>query len=101
MDLRKLKTLIDLVSESGVAAGTRRIEAVTGWNAYGHAVEQRAELDGLSALLKARPGQLAERVQALHSDVKKLRKASEKAAASPATPPPAITTSVRRTMSGV
>ena len=44
-----------IVSESGVAAGTRRIEAVTGWNAYGHAVEQRAELDGLSAMLKARP----------------------------------------------
>ena len=73
-----------IVSESGVAAGTRRIEAVTGWNAYGHAVEQRAELDGLSALLKARPGQLAERVQALYAEVKKLRKASEKASAAPA-----------------
>ncbi|MFT4300763.1 MAG: alanine--tRNA ligase [Desulfovibrio sp.] len=73
-----------VVSESGVAAGTRRIEAVTGWNAYGHAVEQRSELDGLSALLKARPGQLAERVQALHAEVKKLRKASEKASAAPA-----------------
>lgn len=73
-----------IVSESGVAAGTRRIEAVTGWNAYGHAVEQRAELEGLSALLKARPGQLAERVQALHAEVKKLRKASEKASAAPA-----------------
>ena len=72
-----------IVSESGVAAGTRRIEAVTGWNAYGHAVEQRAELDGLSALLKARPGQLAERVQALYAEVKKLRKASEKASAAP------------------
>ena len=63
----------------------RRIEAVTGWNAYDLAVAQRAELHDLSALLKAKPGQLAERVQALHSDVKKLRKASEKAAASPAT----------------
>ena len=72
-----------IVSESGVAAGTRRIEAVTGWNAYGHAVEQRSELDGLSALLKARPGQLAERVQALYAEVKKLRKASEKASAAP------------------
>ena len=74
-----------IVSESGVAAGVRRIEAVTGWNAYDLAVAQRAELHDLSALLKAKPGQLAERVQALHSDVKKLRKASEKAAASPAT----------------
>ena len=74
-----------IVSESGVAAGTRRIEAVTGWNAYGHAVEQRAELAALSGLLKAKPGQLADRVTALQGDVKKLRKASEKAAAAPAT----------------
>lgn len=73
-----------IVSESGVAAGMRRIEAVTGWNAYGHAVEQRAELGSLAALLKSKPGQLAERVQALHGEVKKLRKASEKAAAAPA-----------------
>ena len=73
-----------IVSESGVAAGMRRIEAVTGWNAYGHTVEQRAELGSLASLLKSKPGQLAERVQALHGEVKKLRKASEKAAAAPA-----------------
>ena len=74
-----------IVSESGVASGTRRIEAVTGWNAYAQAVEQRAELAALAGQLKARPGQLAERVAALQSDVKKLRKASEKAAAAPVT----------------
>ena len=68
-----------------MAAGTRRIEAVTGWNAYAQAVEQRAELAALAGQLKARPGQLAERVAALQSDVKKLRKASEKAAAAPVT----------------
>ena len=43
-------------------------------------MEQRAELASLADLLKARPGQLAERVQALHGEIKKLRKASEKAA---------------------
>ncbi|WP_374289736.1 alanine--tRNA ligase [Desulfovibrio desulfuricans] len=74
-----------IVSESGVAAGTRRIEAVTGWNAYALAVEQRAELAALAGQLKARPGQLAERVAALQGDIKKLRKASEKAAAAPVT----------------
>ena len=74
-----------IVSESGVASGTRRIEAVTGWNTYAQAVEQRAELAALAGQLKARPGQLAERVAALQSDVKKLRKASEKAAAAPVT----------------
>ncbi|MBE6441274.1 MAG: alanine--tRNA ligase [Desulfovibrio desulfuricans] len=74
-----------IVSESGVAAGTRRIEAVTGWNAYARAVEQRGELHSLAAALKTKPDQLAERVAALQNEVKKLRKASEKAAAAPVT----------------
>ncbi|MDD6180933.1 MAG: alanine--tRNA ligase [Desulfovibrionaceae bacterium] len=70
-----------IVSESGVAAGTRRIEAVTGWNALGLCDAQRSELSALSALLKAKPGELAARVEALHAEVKKLRKDIEKAAA--------------------
>lgn len=69
-----------LLSEAGVAAGVRRIEAATGWNTYGTAVTQRAELAALAGLLKARPEQLAERVQTLQAEVKKLRKAAEKAA---------------------
>jgi alanyl-tRNA synthetase len=72
-----------IVSESGVAAGTRRIEAVTGWNAYSRAMGQRAELNELSDLLKARPGELAGRVRALAADLKKLRKSTEKGSASP------------------
>ncbi|MDR2574112.1 MAG: alanine--tRNA ligase [Desulfovibrio sp.] len=72
-----------IISESGVAAGTRRIEAVTGWNAYNQTIEQRAELNSLAALLKARPGELAERVAALAADLKKLRKAAEKGSAAP------------------
>ncbi|MDR0815830.1 MAG: alanine--tRNA ligase [Desulfovibrio sp.] len=70
-----------ITAETGVAAGTRRIEAVTGWNAYSVALEQRAELNALSAMLKSRPGQLTERVQAMSADIKTLRKSSDKAAA--------------------
>ncbi|MDR3357931.1 MAG: alanine--tRNA ligase [Desulfovibrio sp.] len=70
-----------ITSESGVAAGTRRIEAVTGWNAYSRTTEQRAELNALSDLLKAQPGELAGRVQALAADLKKLRKSAEKGSA--------------------
>ncbi len=69
-----------IVSESGVAAGVRRIEAVTGWNALHMANAHRQELAQLSALLKAKPGEMAARVEALHGDVKKLRKDVEKAA---------------------
>ncbi|MBQ3060674.1 MAG: alanine--tRNA ligase [Desulfovibrio sp.] len=73
-----------ILSETGVAAGVRRIEAVTGWNAYSQAVSLRAEAATVASLLKSRPGQLAERTQALLADNKKLRKAAEKAAAAPA-----------------
>lgn len=68
-----------ILAESGVAAGTRRIEAVTGWNAWKHVTDMRAEAQTVGQALKARPGQLFERVKALQDDVKKLRKAAEKA----------------------
>ncbi|MDO5483322.1 MAG: alanine--tRNA ligase [Desulfovibrionaceae bacterium] len=73
-----------ILAETGVAAGVRRIEAVTGWNAYSQAVSMRAEAAAVAGLLKSRPGQLTERTQALLAENKKLRKASEKAAAAPA-----------------
>ncbi|MCR5563034.1 MAG: alanine--tRNA ligase [Desulfovibrio sp.] len=69
-------------SEAGVASGTRRIEAVTGWNALAFVMRQRAEAQDLAVRLKARPGELSERVESLQDEVKKLRKAAEKASAS-------------------
>ena len=69
-----------IVSESGVAAGVRRIEAGTGWNAYGLAISQRAELGALAFALKAGPGQAAERLQTMQEELKKLRRAVEKGA---------------------
>lgn len=69
-----------IVAESGVAAGVRRIEAVTGWNAYSLAIGQRAELSAVAAALKTRPGQVAERLHAVQDEAKKLRRALEKGA---------------------
>lgn len=69
-----------IVAESGVAAGVRRIEAVTGWNAYSLAMCQRAELAAVAAALKTRPGQVAERLHAVQDEAKKLRRALEKGA---------------------
>ncbi|ACS81173.1 alanine--tRNA ligase [Maridesulfovibrio salexigens] len=65
-------------SESGVAAGIRRIEAATGWNSLKFLQEQRAEVVTSSAMLKAAPGQLADRIAALQSQVKELTKANDK-----------------------
>ena len=69
--------LFFIQSESAVASGTRRIEAVTGWNAYKLACEQRKILASASAQLKSGPEQLCERLEALTQEVKKLRKAQD------------------------
>ena len=47
-----------ILSESGIAAGTRRIEAATGWNALKHARAMSEELHQLAAMLKTQPGGL-------------------------------------------
>lgn len=65
-------------SESGVAAGIRRIEAATGWNSLKFLQEQRAEVVTSSAMLKAAPGQLADKIAALQSQVKELTRANDK-----------------------
>jgi alanyl-tRNA synthetase len=70
-----------ILSESGVAAGVRRIEAATGWNALALFQDQREELAAAAALLKARPGELLPRLESLQTDLRAARKSLEKAAA--------------------
>ncbi len=69
-----------LLSEAGIAAGTRRIEAATGWNALALMQEQRAQLAELGTSLKCKTQDITPRVEALQSEVKKLRKDLEKQA---------------------
>ncbi|MGI9860117.1 alanine--tRNA ligase [Moorella naiadis] len=54
-----------LVSEGGIGAGVRRIEAVTGAAALTQALEERRELETIAGLLKVPPAQAAQRVQHL------------------------------------
>lgn len=68
-----------IVSESGVAAGTRRIEALTGWNALNCMAQLREELNTAYRHTKAKPGELNARIEALQADIKKLRKEKDKA----------------------
>ena len=72
--------MFSIISEAGIAAGTRRIEAATGWNALSMAREHKAELHAVGNALKARPGEIADKVAALQNDVRALRKDVEKAA---------------------
>jgi alanyl-tRNA synthetase len=57
--------IFKLLSESGVAAGVRRIEAVTGQGAYDYFRQQEQELKETAQLLKARPGEVAAKVERL------------------------------------
>jgi alanyl-tRNA synthetase len=62
--------LFVITSESGVAAGTRRIEAITGLHSLRAYHGARDELGRLSAVLNARPGTLAAKVTGLQEEHK-------------------------------
>ena len=64
--------LFAIASESGVAAGVRRIEATTGAQSLRDFQSARETLGTLSGVLTTAPAQLAPRVAALQDEVKRL-----------------------------
>jgi alanyl-tRNA synthetase len=64
--------LVTIVSEGGVAAGVRRIEAATGLESLTAFQQDREELAGLGSVLNARAGELVTRVSALLDENKRL-----------------------------
>ena len=66
--------LITVVGESGVAAGVRRLEALTGAAARKHLAEQEKRLRAVALALKVRPDEAAERVAALMEERRKLER---------------------------
>ena len=70
-----------LVSESAVAAGTRRIEAVTGRVALKLARAERDQLASVAGQLKVPSEKVSERVLELAGELKKTRKQLDKARA--------------------
>jgi len=67
-----------ILSETGVAAGIRRIEAATGWNTLGYLQGLRQEMAEVQAAVKARPEEVATRVKAMAAQVKTLQKDMER-----------------------
>jgi len=63
-----------IVSESGVAAGIRRVEAVTADAASDYVREQEARLAAAAALLKAQPQELNQKISQLVETAKTLEK---------------------------
>ncbi|MDO9992366.1 alanine--tRNA ligase [Glaesserella parasuis] len=66
--------LFKVVSEGAVAAGVRRIEAVTGENAIGLLHQQQQILNQSAELLKADTASLVEKIQQLQEKSKKVEK---------------------------
>jgi alanyl-tRNA synthetase len=67
--------LFKIVSESGVAAGIRRIEAVAGPAVLAYLNERDAVVKQLGERFKAQPGEIVDRVAALQDELKATGKA--------------------------
>ncbi|MDP1902414.1 MAG: alanine--tRNA ligase, partial [Rubrivivax sp.] len=66
--------LFKIVAEGGVAAGIRRVEAVTGGNALVYLQQLEGTVNGLAGALKATPAELPVRVAAVLDQVRALEK---------------------------
>ncbi|WP_417821518.1 alanine--tRNA ligase [Terasakiella sp.] len=66
--------LFKVVSEGAVAAGVRRIEALTGSAAIAYLAEQEDRLNQAAAMLKATPANVPGRVEALLEERKKMER---------------------------
>ena len=66
-----------ILSETGVAAGVRRIEALTGDNVRKYYENLEQEMIAAAELVKATPATLKEHIQSLQKEVKELRSENE------------------------
>ena len=66
--------LFKIVSESGVAAGIRRIEALTGAGAMAHVAEEEHRLADIAGLLSSNAGDVADKLRQLLDKQKKLER---------------------------
>ncbi|MGN6789609.1 MAG: alanine--tRNA ligase [Rhodanobacteraceae bacterium] len=66
--------LFKIVSESGVAAGVRRIEALTGAGAMAHVAEEEHRLGEVAGLLSSSAGDVADKLRQLLDKQRKLER---------------------------
>jgi alanyl-tRNA synthetase len=71
--------LFAIVGESGVAAGVRRIEAITGLESVKAFQRGRDQLNEVAAALTARPGELTTRIAALQDENRRLARELQQA----------------------
>ncbi len=66
-----------IISEAGVAAGVRRIEALTGENVRKYYENLEKEISEAAELVKATPATLAEHIKSLQKELKELKSENE------------------------
>ncbi|MEO7621656.1 MAG: DHHA1 domain-containing protein, partial [Gallionella sp.] len=66
--------LFKIVAESGVAAGVRRVEAVTGEGALAYIQQQETQLQQVAEAVKAQPQEAAARIMQILDNVKTMEK---------------------------
>ncbi len=69
--------LLKIVSETGIAAGVRRIEALTGVDAIHYVRKQEETLQRVAAMVKSSPQEVEEKLERIMAQVKKLEREIE------------------------
>ena len=71
-------TVFKILSDTGIAAGVRRIEALTGKNVIEHYKDLEKRLYDVAKAAKAEPSQLLSRIESLFDEIKALKSENEK-----------------------
>lgn len=70
--------IFKIVSETGVAAGVRRIEALTGKGVFRYYEQLEAELNQAAKIAKTEPAQLSAKIENLQEEIKTLQSENDK-----------------------
>ncbi len=70
--------MIKIISESGIAAGVRRIEAITGKEVFKYLNSVEGKLNKISSIVKSTQADVEVKVESLNNEVKSLQKEIDK-----------------------